>query len=160
MSEDKVSRYKISELDEKMRGRYLYVSTSIEELMSEVICAHFYPKPDFEEGELLFGLILHDPGLLFKRKYLIMKHLLELKYSELLVQYRKQIEAIEKVGDMRNHLAHVSPYETDETRNYTDRILLVYFKNGKEVKEHLTMKDFERRLNNAYDAVIGSYRDT
>jgi len=123
---------KLYKRDVKYRGRVLTLSITIEHILSEIISHHFCSNE--YQRNLMFSLILTESGLMFKKKILIFKKLMELQYSDLLKKYPELVDSLEDVRDFRNKLAHFMLDTSEETirKNAKEQINLIYHKNGRK----------------------------
>jgi len=137
---------RVFEQAKDVRGRFLEQAIFIENLIGDIISWHFCPEED--RRHLLFSLIINDVNFTFSSKIKVLKQLLKLRYPELGEKYPKMIKELKKVMEFRNKAAHrmLDSSEQFLAKKLTDRIQLVYFKDGQEKREVVTVKDMQERL--------------
>jgi len=129
-----------------VRGLFLEQAIFIENLIGDIISWHFCPDED--RRNLFFSLIINNPDFTFSSKIKVLRQLLKLRYPELDKKCPEVIKELEKVIKFRNKVAHrmLDSSEQFLAKKLTDRIQLVYFKDGQEKHEVVTVKDMQERL--------------
>ena len=137
---------RVFEQAKNVRGLFLEQAIFIENLIGDIIAGHFCPEEN--RRRLLFSLIINDRNFTFSSKIKILKQLLKLRYPELGEKYPEVIKELKKVMEFRNKVAHrmLDSSEQFLAKKLTDRIQLVYFKDGQEKREVVTVKDMQKRL--------------
>jgi len=133
------------QLDREIRGSILEQAITIEGFVEDIIATHFCP--DLERRYLLHSLIISTPHLGFPSKVKILKGLLRICYPDLLQNFPDVIDELDKVRRFRNRIAHSALDTTPEwlANKFTDRIRLVYYKDGRREQQVVTLDDIKEK---------------
>ena len=129
----------------EVRGNYLVDAIEIEGIIDDVLAIHFFKNNDAQYVDFQ-GFILKE--LQFGAKIKILVSLLNSKYPNLLNKHTSLANELEKIRDFRNRLAHSQLDTTVEyiEKKQTDRIQLMFYKDGKRQYQEITKADFDKKL--------------
>lgn len=138
----------IKEKSIDIRGRFLGEAIDIESLIESIISCHFCPDED--RSRLFESLIMNNTDFTFSSKIKILEKLLKKYYEDLFDRYPKIINDANKIRRFRNRIAHtgldLSKKAWAEKRS--DRIRLVYYKDGERKEQIITDTEIKERLKN------------
>lgn len=133
-------------LSAEIRAPFLEQAIAIDRLVADIISQHFCPNE--EKRNLFFSLITNGTTITFSASINMLKTLLKVCYPDLDDKHSELIRELEKIRDFRNRIAHSMLDTSDEylEKGYTDRIRLVFHRDGEQKHQIITKDEIRKRL--------------
>ena len=129
-----------------LRGAFMDQAIWIDVIVTDILAQYFVP--DSGKRMLLSSDVLAGPDSSFSSRIKLLKKIISRSYSSFAQEYPDICDRLDKVRRFRNRLAHAH-LDTSEAfigKLYQDRIQIVFYEDGREKTQVITVAESDDRL--------------
>jgi hypothetical protein len=145
---------RLYELTKHIRGAFMDQAIMIDVIVTAILARYF--APDADKRMLLSSDVIAGPDSSFSSRIRLLQKIVSRSYSSFEQEHPAFCDHLDKIRRFRNRLAHAHLDTSDEfmAKGYTDRIQLVFYENGTEKTQVITVKDIDDRLKECSKVVL------
>jgi hypothetical protein len=141
------------ELAKHVRGAFMDQAIWIDVIVTDILAQYF--APDTNKRMLLSSDVIAGPDASFSSRIRLLQKILLRSYTSFAQEFPKLCDQLDKIRRFRNRLAHAHLDTSDAfmSKGYEDRIQLVFFEDGSEKTQMITIEESNVRLKECSDVV-------